>query len=166
AAADRAGRGIGDLSGRGREESTVAGAQIVVDYGTPMKRGRDIFGTVVRWGELWRTGANRATHFTTSRALVLGDPASGRTLEVPAGEYTLFSIPAADGGVLIVSRQTGQNGTSYDPARDLGRVPMRRVPVAEPVERFTIEADPAGASGGVLRILWDTSEFQIPFTVR
>ena len=166
AAADVAGRGIGDLSGRGREESTVAGASIVVDYGTPMKRGRDIFGTVVRWGEVWRTGANRATHFTTSRALVLGDPAAGPTLEVPAGEYTLFSIPAADGGVLIVNRQTGQNGTSYDAARDLGRVPMRRVMVAEPVERFTIEADSTGASSGVLRILWDTSEFRIPFTVR
>ena len=166
AAADKAGRGIGDLSGRGREESTVAGAGIVVDYGTPMKRGRDIFGNVVRWGEVWRTGANRATHFTTSRGLVLGDPASGRTLEVPAGEYTLFSVPAADGGVLIVNRQTGQNGTSYDAARDLGRVPMRRAAVAQPVERFTIEVDPAGASGGVLRILWDTTEFQVPFTVR
>jgi hypothetical protein len=165
AAGDAAGRGIGDLSGRGRAEATVAGAAIVVDYGTPAKRGREIFGTVVRFGELWRTGANRATHLTTSRTLVLGDPARGATLEVPAGEYTLFSIPAADGGVLIVNRQTGQNGTSYDAARDLGRVPLRRTALAETVERFTIRVD-ADAAGGVLRLQWDDTELSVPFTVR
>jgi hypothetical protein len=164
AAADRAGRGIGDLSGRGREESAVAGARIMVDYGTPMVRGREIFGRVVPWGQVWRTGANRATHFSTTRALVLGEGASA--LEVPAGEYTLFSVPAEDGGVLIVNRQTGQNGTSYDAARDLGRVPMRRAAAADLVERFTIEADATGGQSGAIRILWDRSEFRVPFTVR
>jgi hypothetical protein len=84
---------------------------------------------------------------------------------VPAGEYTLFSVPEAAGGVLIVNRQTGQNGTSYDPARDLGRVPMRRVPRSDSAERFTIEVDEAGA-GGVIRLIWDRTEFVVPFTVR
>jgi hypothetical protein len=166
AQADAAGRGIGDLSGRGREEANVGGAAILVDYGTPAKRGREIFGTIVKYGELWRTGANRATHLTTSRALVLGDPAAGPTLEVPAGEYTLFSIPAADGGVLIVNRQTGQNGTSYDAARDLGRVPLRRTATPETVERFTIRVEPAGGAAGILRLLWDDTELSVPFTVR
>jgi hypothetical protein len=164
AAADAAGRGLGELSGRGREEETVAGARILVDYGTPSRRGREIWGGIVPWGQLWRTGANRATHLTTSRDLVLGDPARGG-LVVPAGEYTLFSIPEAEGGVLIVSRQTGQNGTSYDAARDLGRVPMRRVQRSDSAERFTIEVDEAGA-GGVIRLIWDRSEFVVPFTVR
>lgn len=164
AQADREGRGMGELSGRGREEAAVAGAHILVDYGQPQRRGRDIFPAVVRWGQLWRTGANRATHFSTDRALVLGDPATG-TIEVPAGEYTLFSIPEADGGWLIVNRQTGQNGTAYDSAQDLGRVRMRRTTVAEPVEVFTIRALPA-ESGGVLRLSWDTSEFTIPFRVQ
>lgn len=164
AQADREGRGMGELSGRGREEATVAGARIVVDFGQPQRRGRDIFPGVVRWGQVWRTGANRATHFSTDRALVLGDPAAG-TIEVPAGEYTLFSIPQEDGGWLIVNRQTGQNGTAYDSAQDLGRVRMRRTPVAEPVEAFTIRALPADG-GGVLRLSWDTSEFSIPFRVR
>lgn len=163
AQADREGRGMGELSGRGREEATVAGTSILVDYGQPQRRGRDIFPGVVRWGEVWRTGANRATHFTTTRALVLGDPATG-TIEVPAGEYTLFSIPAEDGGWLIVNRQTGQNGTAYDSARDLGRVRMRRAVVAQPVEAFTIRALPADG-GGVLRLSWDTSEFSVPFRV-
>jgi hypothetical protein len=160
AAADAAGRGMGELSGRGREEAEVGGARIVVDYGTPARRGRDIWGTIVPWGRVWRTGANRATHLSTTRDLVLGDPARGG-LVVPAGEYTLFSIPEAEGGVLIVSRQTGQNGTAYDPARDLGRVPMRRVARAEPAERFEISVEPA-----TLRLIWDRSEFVVPFTVR
>ncbi|HLL45937.1 MAG TPA: DUF2911 domain-containing protein [Longimicrobiaceae bacterium] len=166
AEADRAGRGMGELSGRAREEFTVAGAKIELDYGVPVRRGRDIFPAVVAWGQVWRTGANRATHFSTDRPLVLGDPAAGPTLAVTAGEYTLFSAPEAAGGLLIVSRQTGQNGTAHDPARDLGRVRMRRTTVAEPVERFTIRAEPAGTKGGALRISWDRSVFEVPFTVQ
>jgi hypothetical protein len=165
AQADREGRGMGELSGRGREEATVAGARILVDYGQPQRRGRDIFPGVVRWGQLWRTGANRATHFSTDRALVLGDPAGG-TIEVPAGEYTLFSIPEEDGGWLIVNRQTGQTGTAYDSAQDLGRVRMRRRTVPEPVEAFTIHAETVCEDAGMLRLSWDTSEFTVPFRVR
>lgn len=165
AAADRAGRGMGELSGRASEEFTLGGASIALDYGVPVRRGRDIFGTVVPWGRLWRTGANRATHFTTTRELVLGDPAAGG-LVVPAGAYTLFSLPAEDGGLLVVNRQTGQNGTAYDATRDLGRVAMQRRDLAEPVERFTIEVVPVGATTGTLRLAWNRSEFLVPVTVR
>lgn len=154
---------MGELSGRGRAEGTLRGARIVVDYGTPSRRGRDIFPGVVRWGEVWRTGANRATHFTTDRALVFTG-ADGAALQVPAGEYTLFSIPQVDGGWLIVNRQTGQNGTAYDPAQDLGRVRMRRETATEPVETFTIAVEPS-AQGGVLRLSWDRSAFIVPFRV-
>jgi hypothetical protein len=164
AQADRDGRGMGELSGRGREEATVAGAHVVVDYGQPQRRGRDIFPGVVRWGQLWRTGANRATHFSTDRALVLGDPAAG-TLEVPAGEYTLFSIPEENGGWLIVNRQTGQNGTAYDSAQDLGRVRMRLAMTDELVEAFTIRAETVCGNEGVLRLSWDDTEFSVPLRV-
>lgn len=163
--ADAQGRGVGELSGRGTEEATVAGARITVDYGTPSRRGREIFGAVVPWGQVWRTGANRATHLSTDRALVLGDPMLGPTLQVPAGEYTLFSIPAPDGGVLIVNRQTGQNGTAYDASRDLGRVRMRIGKLAGEVERFTIEVEEAGAGRGALNLSWDRAQFTVPFTV-
>ena len=166
AQADREGRGMGELSGRGREDATVAGARIVVDYGQPQRRGRDIFPGVVRWGELWRTGANRATHLTTDRALVLAG-ADGATLQVPAGEYTLFSIPQEDGGWLIVNRQTGQWGTEYDQAQDLARVPASadRAP-GGPVEQFTmrIVASECG-DGGVLQLVWENTRVSVPFTV-
>jgi hypothetical protein len=163
AGADAAGRGLGALSGRGAVETTVAGATISVDHGTPSKRGRTIWGSLVPFGEVWRTGANRATHFTTDRDLVLGSGA--RSLAVPAGSYTLFSIPAADGGVLIVNRQTGQTGTAYSPDRDLGRVPLQARPLASEVEVFTIAVTEEG-SGGLVRLQWDRTELVVPFIVR
>lgn len=165
AAADASGRSVGELSGRAQEEKVVAGARLSIDYGTPYKRGRGIWGNVVPWGEVWRTGANRATHFSVDRQLVFGNPATG-TLVVPAGTYTLFSVPGADGGVLIVNKQTGQNGTAYDPKQDLGRVRMRRAELPTTVERFTIRVDSQGASGGVLRLQWDQTELSVPFAAR
>jgi hypothetical protein len=159
---DAAGRSLGALSGRGQMSATIAGARLTADYGTPSKRGRDIWGTLVPYGQVWRTGANQATHFTTDRDLVLG--AGADTLVVPAGRYTLFSIPERDGGVLIVNRQTEQAGTAYDAARDLGRVRLTARPLAEPLEVFTIAATPEGP-GGLLRLQWDRTELVTPFRV-
>lgn len=162
-AEDAAGRTAGALSGRDTARATIGGASILVDYGTPYRRGRNIWGALVPYGQVWRTGANMATHFTTSRDLVLGSGAD--TLALPAGSYTLFSIPQAGGGTLIISRQTGQSGTAYNQARDLGRVPMHARPLAAPVERFTIRVgEDAGA--GAIRLQWDASEMVVPFRVR
>ncbi|MEQ9412734.1 MAG: DUF2911 domain-containing protein, partial [Cyclobacteriaceae bacterium] len=108
----------GELSGGVEDSFSFKGTDFAVTYGSPKKRGREIFGGIVSFGERWRTGANRATHFSTTKSLQIG------TLEIPAGEYTLFTIPEKDGGVLIINKQTGQNGQSYDETRDLGRVPM------------------------------------------
>lgn len=163
AALDAAGRSLGALSGRGETKETVAGATIVVDFGTPAKRGREIWGKLVPYGEVWRTGANRATHFTTDRDLLLGSGTD--TLAVPSGEYTLFSIPAADGGVLIVSKETGQAGTAYDRSHDLGRVRLTARPVNKSVEVFNIAVTPE-ASGGAVRLQWDETELVVPFVVR
>jgi hypothetical protein len=104
-----------------------------------------------------------ATHFTTDRDLVLGS--GDNTLAVPAGSYTLFSIPARDGAKLIVNRQTGQNGNSYDPAQDLGRVAAAFRPLTQSVELFTIAVDEAPA-GGLLRLQWADGEMVVPFRVR
>lgn len=158
AARDAAGRGVGELSGRGSTELKWSGASLSLDYGTPMKRGRDIWGTVVRYNQLWRTGANRATHFTTDTDLRFGD------LVVPAGEYTLFSVIEATGGTLIINRQTGQNGQSYDQMRDLGRVPLRAQPLGSEVEAFTIALREQNGRG-VLALQWDRTEMVTEFTV-
>ncbi len=158
---DASGRSVGDLSGRGETLAEVGPAQIAVDYGQPRARGREIWGTLVPWGQLWRTGANRATHLSTDRALVL-DP-DGAALAVPAGEYTLFSIPQADGGLLIVNRQTGQGGTTYNPDQDLGRVPLTRSPLSASVEAFEIGVEAADAQSGILALRWDRDAFSVPF---
>ena len=159
AARDAAGRSFGALSGRGEATATVHGATITLDYGTPSKRGREIFGGLVPYGERWRTGANRATHFTTDRDLVV------EGLDVPAGEYTLSTIPAEDGGVLIINTQTGQGGTTYNEDRDLGRVSLTRSSLDESVEVFTIAVEEMG-EGGMLKLQWDKTELSVSFTVK
>ncbi len=159
AARDSQGQGMGTLSPRDTVRATVGSATILVDYGRPRRRGREIFGNVVPWGQVWRTGANAATQLRTDRDLVFG------SLLVPAGTYTLWTLPSPRGWLLIVNRQTGQWGTEYDPARDLGRVPMTVSALAESVEAFTIDVAPR-EGGGVLVISWDRTRAMVPFTVR
>jgi hypothetical protein len=162
-ALDAAGKSLGALSGRGESTTKVGGATITLDYGTPAKRGRTIWGALVPFGAVWRTGANEATHFETDRDLVLGSGAD--TLVVPAGRYTLFSIPEHDGGLLIINRETGQAGTAHDPAQDLGRVRLATRPLSTPVEVFTIKAETDGGTH-LLRLQWDDAERVVPFRVR
>ncbi len=155
-----AGRDMGELSGRGQVDDVVAGVHFTGHYGEPLKRGRDIFGALVAYGEWWRTGANQATHLSLDAPIVV----DGET--IPAGEYTLSSIPEMDGGTLIINRQTGQGGQSYDESLDQARVEMRRSGTEETVEAFTIRAvpDPEGGEGGRLELVWDDTMYWVPFT--
>jgi hypothetical protein len=159
AARDAQGQAMGTLSPRDTVRASAAGANLLVDYGRPHKRGREIFGNVVPWGQVWRTGANAATQLRTDRELVFAG------LSLPAGTYTLFTLPTQAGWQLIVNSQAGQWGTAYDSARDLGRVPLSVGTLAEPVEIFTIAVDAQG-QGGVLTLTWDRTRATIPFTVR
>lgn len=158
-ALDKEGKSFGALSGAVEEEFMVNGAVFNVSYGSPVRRGRDLFGGIVAWGERWRTGANRATHFSTSKDLMIGN------LNVPAGDYTLFSIPQPDGGTLIINKQTGQNGQTYDQSRDLGRVPMQLSTKTDNTEVFTIVVEETG-SGGELKLMWGETVFSVPFQLK
>ncbi|CAN5191873.1 hypothetical protein BH23GEM2_BH23GEM2_23210 [soil metagenome] len=151
--------GLGPISPRDTVRATVHGANFTVEYGRPSVRGREIFGAVVPWGRVWRTGANQATHFTTDRDVVVGG------LMVPHGSYTLWTLPSETGWELIINRQTGQWGTLYDPAHDLGRVPLEVRRVADPVEQLTFRIEPRTV-GGMLIIAWDTYEASVPFSPR
>ena len=159
AANDKSGNPFGELSGAEVGEFTFGGAEFRVEYGSPKRRGRDLFGGIVPWGQRWRTGANRATHFSTSKDLVIGD------LEVPAGEYTIFTIPQPDGGIMMINKQTGQNGQSYDEARDLGRVAMSISSKPESTEDFTIEVVET-STGGSLNIIWGNTVLSVPFEIK
>ncbi|HEY2806018.1 MAG TPA: DUF2911 domain-containing protein [Gemmatimonadales bacterium] len=147
------------LSPRDTVRATVGGAQLMIDYGRPTKRGRTIFGTVVPWGSTWRTGANAATQFRTDKALEMGG------IVVPAGFYTLWSIPTPTGWQLVINGETGQWGTEHKDNRDLFHLPMQVGSTPRPVEQFTISVAPSG-SGGTLVLEWDTTRATMPFAVR
>jgi hypothetical protein len=114
---------------------------------------------------VWRTGANNATVLTTDRDLVIG----GTT--VPAGSYSVFTIPSRARTTLIINRETMRNGeplagTDYDPANDLARITMDTKTLTAPVERLTIDIVLGGARDGVLRIAWDRREMTVPLRQR
>jgi hypothetical protein len=148
------------LSPRDTVRATIGGANLLVDYGRPFRRGREVFGSsLVPWNQVWRLGANAATQLVTDREIMIGD------LAVPPGTYTLFAVPSPGGWQLIVNRQTGQWGTEHDPARDLGRVNMAVTTLGTPVEQFTIDLAPQ-QGGGSLRVSWDTLSASVPIRVR
>jgi hypothetical protein len=108
------------------------GKVINTDYSSPRMKNRKIFGGVVPYGQVWRTGANEATTFVTDTDLKVGGK------EIPAGSYTLFTLPAADKWTLIISKKTGEPGTPYPEGEDLLRVEMKVSQTESAVENFTI----------------------------
>ena len=129
----------------------AGGKTVTVDYSSPRKKGRNVFPDVVKYGEVWRTGANEATTFVTT-----GDVMVGGT-HVPAGSYTLFTIPGKDKWTLIISKKTGEWGTPYPGEKeDLARVEMKAGSAGAPVENFTISFEKAD-SGCTLKLAWDTT---------
>lgn len=157
-AREQAGVGVGTLSPRDSVKvANAGGAAIAIDYGRPAKRGRTVYGGIVPYGEVWRTGANAATQFRTDHALDFGGTV------VPAGSYTLWTLPTAAGWKLIFNSQTGQWGTQHDPAKDVYTIAMVTSALPESVERFTIGIEPS-ATGGVLNLDWDTTRVSAAFT--
>lgn len=158
--AQEATSGVHSLSVRDTLHATIGTATFTVDYGRPLARGRVLLGDVVPFDRVWRTGANAATQFTTSRPITLAG------LALPAGTYTLWTIPHAHGADLVVNRQTGQWGTQYDPSRDLGRAPLATDSLASPVELFTISIDARDAQRGTLAMAWGPFRWTAPIEVR
>jgi hypothetical protein len=146
-------------SPRDSVKATIAGATVSLNYGRPSKRGRDIFGALVPWNTIWRTGANEATSFTTTRALSFG------AVNVPAGTYTLYTLPSQDGKwLLVINKQTGQWGTEYSQAQDLARVPLTVTSLPAVVEQMELALTPSG-DGGELAMRWDRTKAAARFTV-
>jgi hypothetical protein len=159
AAVEQAGRPF-TMSVRDTARATIGRANLFVDYGRPLRRGRTIFGGIVPFDTVWRTGANAATQFRTDVDLSIGG------VTIPAGTYTLWTVPSRTGPwKLVVNRQTGQWGTVYDARHDLARIDLRTETLATPVEQFTITIEPQ-AEGGVLALAWDRTRAWVPFTVK
>jgi len=131
--------------------STMLGeASISITYGRPYKKERVIYGGLVPFGEVWRTGADEATTLETDRDLMVGE------LHVPAGIYSLFTVPGEGEWMLIVNKVAEQWGAfSYDETQDLGRVPMSVSTSEEMTEQLTIGIEAGEGSNGTLRVVWD-----------
>jgi hypothetical protein len=147
--------------------AAIDGADIKIAYGRPYTKDpktgemRKIWGGLVPYGKVWRTGANEATLLTTSKALDFG----GTTL--PAGTYSLFSQPEENGTAkLIINKQTGQWGTKYDEKQDFARVDMKKSELSAPVDQFTMSVDKNSSGGGVISLKWEKAEYTVPFTVK
>jgi hypothetical protein len=142
-----------------KTEWTIDGANLALEYGRPLLKGRTPGKDVDPYeGREWRTGADEATTLTTNRALKFG------TLSVPAGTYTLYTIPTGGTWHLIVSKKTGQWGVPYPKGEDLGRVPMTLGKAPKAADQLTISIDDT-QTGGTLHIDWGTQRASIPFTI-
>ena len=136
------------------------GGMVLVDYGRPHVRSRTVWGgTLVPIDSVWRFGANDATHLFTTRTLALG------SLTLAPGMYTLWLQHTHTGTFLIVNRQTGQWGTQYDAAQDIGRVEVQMSATPAPVEEFTIRLRALGPARGVLDLSWGDRAGTVPFAV-
>ena len=134
------------------------GKNIKTDYSSPRVKGRKIYGELVPYGKVWRTGANEATTFVTSSDVVVG----GKT--VPAGSYTLFTIPNADKWTLIINKKTGEWGTPYKYESDeLARVDMKTSKLPSPMENFTISYEKSG-NGCTMNIDWEGTRASVDIT--
>ncbi len=124
------------------------GKAVTIDYNMPSMRGRKIFGGLVPYGKVWRTGANPATTLKTAADLTIG------TATVPAGTYTLYTLPSESTWKLIINKQTGQWGTKYDQSQDLARVDMQTSKLPTPQEQMTISFENTHGTHTQLHIRW------------
>jgi hypothetical protein len=151
AARDAAGQPMGTASARDTVRANVGGAEIMIDYGRPAKRGREIWGKLVPYDTTWRLGANAATQFRTDKDLDIGG------VHVPAGFYTLWLYPTATASWLIVNKQTGQWGTAHDRSQDIARIPLEpHMNLRESEERFRIFVQ-----GDMLMMHWDRGGYGV-----
>ena len=151
--------------------ATVDGSKVTIIYGRPYSKSprggelRKIWGTLVPYGKVWRTGADEATLLITEQPIVMGE------LTIPAGTNSLFTYPVESGASkLIINKRTGQWGIPYneesEAKNELGRVDMKKETLDKSVDQFTMAIEPSAAGGGVIKLMWETTQFSVPFTVK
>jgi|SRR5665213_1131768 len=146
-----------------KTSATIDGSDMTIVYGRPYTRGRTIFGSLIRYDEVWCPGADEATYLTTSRPLKVGN------LSVPAGSYSLWIRPAEDVWTLIFNKDWNTFHTSYRARSDFGRVPMRKDTLPATIEQLTFTIEPnvpaSPGSGGRISMAWATTKASVAFTV-
>ncbi len=144
---------------------TIGGKMLTIKYSAPSVRGRDIFGeggliSKDKTYPVWRAGANAATAFHTDADLAI------KGLAVPKGDYTIFVLINTDPWQLIINKQTGQWGLSYNKDMDLGRAPMDMSKPPAPIETYKMTLSATGANSGKLQLEWENRVASVPFTLK
>ena len=135
------------------------GRTINVDYSSPLMKGRKIYGGLVPYGQVWRTGANEATTFDANTAVQI----DGTT--IPAGHYTMFTQPAEGTWKLIISKKTGEWGIPYPGTQfDFARLDMKTQALSSPVENFTISFQKADPKSCVMNLDWEKTRAYVDVT--
>jgi hypothetical protein len=139
-------------------KTTIKGNNIKIVYSRPSVRNRVIFGEVVPWNRIWRTGADAATKISLSGPLYF----NGKLL--PAGSYSIFTIPTPDGWTLIFNQQANIWGTEHNAAYDLLKIPIQTRSLDQATEMLTFAIVPTGTNGGILSVSWDKLKALVNFT--
>jgi Protein of unknown function (DUF2911) len=150
--------------------AVIDGNRVTIVYGRPYTKDhqtgemRKIWGGLVPYGQVWRAGADEATLLITQKPVLFGDKL------VPAGAYTIFTLPQEDGPTtLIINKQVGQWGVgpgSYDEQQDIARIDMKKAALEKSVDQLTINVSKNPSGGGILNIMWEGTQFSAPFTVQ
>jgi hypothetical protein len=152
--------------------TSVEGDRVMVVYGRPYTKSpktgemRKIWGGLVPYGKIWRTGADEATLLIVQKPIMI----EGKT--VPAGAYTLWTLPKSDSSAeLIINKEIGQwgedhSGSPYHERQDLVRVPLKEENLETPVDQFTMGVDKNPSGGGTLTMSWEKTRYYVPFTVK
>jgi hypothetical protein len=140
---------------------SLGGTRALVCYGRPSMRGRTVFGGLVPYDELWRTGANEPTIIHVPFA------ASVAGIDVEPGSYSLYTVPGREQWTVIVNRSTEQWGienryTDEVRAQEVGRATVPSEQIGSPVEVFAIRAEPRGGNAADLVLEWENTRVRVP----
>jgi hypothetical protein len=147
--------------------AVIDGNRVTIVYGRPFTKDpksdsmRKIWGTLVPYDKVWRLGSDEATMLITQQPIMMG------ATTVPAGAYTLYMLPTNGGpSKLIINKQLGQWGLTYDEKQDLARVDLKMDSVTTPVNQLTLAVERNPSGGGILKVTWEQAQFSLPFTVK
>lgn len=147
----------------------IDGNEVKIAYSRPGAKNpksgevRKIWGGLVPYGQVWRTGANEATLLTVAKPVVIGG------YSLAAGTYSLFTVPQADGSAkLIINKKTGQWGIPYkeaeEKANELARVDLKKSKTDGNVDPFTMAVEKTGAGAGVIKMAWEDTQYSVAFS--
>ena len=121
-------------------------------------KGRKIFGDLVPWNKVWRTGANSATRIKFNDDVMIG----GQALK--AGEYAIYTVPNENEWEIIINKGSANWGTDYKMEDDIFRVKVKPMKLDQPVESFTMQFGNVKATSADLQIMWDKTAVAVPIT--